>query len=164
MREIKGYEGKYLIDENGNIYSKNINKLINHRENKAGYKIVDLYSNNQRKQLLVHRLVALTFIPNPNNYPCVNHKDQNVRNNNVNNLEWCTYKYNLEYSNIIQKANNATKKKVLQIDKLTGQVIKCFESTMEASRQTGIHDGNICECCKKTRKTAGGFIWKRIEE
>lgn len=164
MREIKGFNGKYLIDENGNIYSNNINKFISQRENKQGYKIVDLYCNNCRKQLLVHRLVAETFIPNPNNYPCVNHKDKNVKNNSVGNLEWCTYKYNLEYSNIIYKANNSTKKRVVQVDKKTGQVINCFKSTMEASRKTGIHDGNICQCCEGIRKTAGGFIWKRTEK
>lgn len=164
MREIKGFNGKYLIDENGNIYSKHTNKFISQRENQRGYKIVDLYINNKRKQLLVHRLVAETFIPNPYNYPCVNHKDEDVRNNNVDNLEWCTYKYNLEYSKIIEKANNSTKKKVAQIDKNSFKIINIFSSTMEAQKRTGIHNGNICECCEGRRKTAGGYIWKRVEQ
>ena len=164
MRDIKGFNGKYLIDEDGNIYSKYTNKFISQRENQKGYKIVDLYINNKRKQLLVHRLVAETFIPNLHNYPCVNHKDENVRNNNVDNLEWCTYKYNLEYSKIIEKANNSTKKKVARIDKNTLKIINIFDSTIDAQKRTGIHNGNICECCKGKRKTAGGYIWKRIEQ
>jgi hypothetical protein len=109
--EIIGYEGLYYIEKNGDVYSQDIidtnnrfreGKKIKPSVHKNGYYQVAL-SKNGTKFFLVHRLVALTYIPNPNNYPCVNHKDCNRQNNNLNNLEWCTNMYNSQSINTSRK-------------------------------------------------------------
>ena len=101
-RDIKGYEGKYQVSSYGRIKSLNYNrtkkeKILNPCLTKKGYLIVDLYKNGRRKPCTVHKLVALHFIPNYDNLPQVNHKDENKSNNRVDNLEWCTSIYNNNY-------------------------------------------------------------------
>ena len=110
--EIAGYEGIYYIERNGDIYSQDRivegkdgrvlfyeGQLIKPRINNQGYYTVKLRKNGTQKHHYIHRLLALTYIPNPNNYPCVNHKDCNRLNNNLNNLEWCTQEYNSQSIN-----------------------------------------------------------------
>ena len=100
---IKGFEGLYEIDIYGNVYSLIQNssrrkRILKQYQNEAGYMKVNLYdSNGKCKKKYIHRLVAEVFIPNPLNKPNVNHLDCNVKNNNVNNLEWCTQKENIQY-------------------------------------------------------------------
>lgn len=96
-KDIKEYEGLYVIDENGNIKNKDgYQKKINVAKN--GYCIVDLYKNNIRHTYTVHRLVAQAFLDNPYNLDVVNHKDGDKTNNCVSNLEWCDYSYNLKHA------------------------------------------------------------------
>ena len=96
-KDIKEYEGLYIIDENGNIKNKDgYQKKINVAKN--GYCIVDLYKNNIRHTYTVHRLVAQAFLDNPYNLDIVNHKDGDKTNNCVSNLEWCDYSYNLKHA------------------------------------------------------------------
>ena len=111
--EIPGYEGLYYIEPNGDIYSQD--RIVNGRfwESKKmspkiedGYNRIILCKNSQQQNFSVHRLVALTYIPNPYNYPCVNHKDCNKQNNNLNNLEWCTIMYNSQSINTTKKFGN----------------------------------------------------------
>jgi hypothetical protein len=117
-RPISGYEGLYEIDRNGKVYSlerkrdlsglKQYNgmekfhtvpeTIVAYNLNARGYLRVALWKNNKRRQHLVHRLVALAFIPNPYNYPLVNHGDENKKNPCDWNLEWCTHAYNINYS------------------------------------------------------------------
>ena len=105
-------------------------------------------------------MVAETFIPNPNNYPQVNHKDENRHNNCVNNLEWCTAKYNANYGNRNKKLKGYfTSVKIIQYD-LQSNFIKEWESMKNASEKLDICRTNISECCRNLRKTAGGYIWK----
>tara|TARA_R110001632_G_C11087582_1_gene389442 strand:- start:32 stop:505 length:474 start_codon:yes stop_codon:yes gene_type:complete len=110
--EIPGYEGLYYIEPNGDIYSQDRivkdrfwqSKKISPYIMKNGYKALTLYDkNNQSKHFLIHRLLAIVYIPNPNNYECVNHKDCNRQNNNLNNLEWCTRMYNTQSINTSRK-------------------------------------------------------------
>ena len=107
-KDIPGYEGKYEVSNLGNVRSLNYNrsgepKLLK-QGNVNGYKVVILYKDGKKKTCNVHRLVAMTFIPNPDNLPIVNHKDEDKSNNNVNNLEWCTYKYNNTYGTARERA------------------------------------------------------------
>lgn len=123
-KDIKGYENLYQISNIGRVKSLNkivtckngkkfkvkgkILKLTNH---KRGYKTIMLHKDGKVKLWLVHRLVGLTFIPNPNNYPQINHKDENKINNCVENLEWCTNSYNAHYGTRIYRCNCLRNKK-----------------------------------------------------
>lgn len=121
----------------------------------------------KRKNGREHRLVAEAFIPNPNNYPCINHKDENRKNNNVENLEWCTYKYNINYGNRTKKQIRShvpyKSVSVLQYD-LNNNFIKEWKSIKEAEHYYNISKNTISQCCQKIQKTAGGFIWKYKEK
>ena len=96
MKDVCGYEGLYKVDENGNVFSVRNNKFLKRMTFPSGYEYVHLCNGKGKTKLFrVHRLVAETFIPNPNNLPCVNHKDGNKLNNSVKNLEWCTHSENM---------------------------------------------------------------------
>ena len=95
-KDVKGYEGLYQVSNFGKVKSfKESAKFGNPYLINSGFHVVTLYLKDRTKRKFqVHRLVAETFIPNPENLPCVNHKDENKLNNCVSNLEWCTYQYN----------------------------------------------------------------------
>ena len=148
-------KGKLLSINNSGRYS---HVLIKHKNN-----------------FLVHRLMAEAFLPNPDNLPCVNHKDENKHNNFIwvnpdgsvdpdkSNLEWCTYKYNVNYGTGIERNIKAQPKTpVIQVS-LSGEYITEHESIQEAGRVTDVSVSNICNCCQGKRKTAGGFIWRYKE-
>ena len=165
--DIKGFEGLYQINQNGEIRS-----LYNYRKYsilkpkvKKGYYQIGLRKKGIRFWYAVHRLVAETFIPNPDNLPCVNHKDENKLNNHVDNLEWCTHSYNNIYGTRIDKVKNKTRKSVLQYNK-QGVLLNEFASIADASKQTQISIGNISACCRKYKNYshAGGYIWKYKSE
>jgi len=103
-KDIKGYEKLYQVSNLGNIKSLKTGKNLYYSKSKR-YLRVGLFKDKKRKGFSIHRLVAEAFIPNPNNYPCVNHKDCNGNNNRVDNLEWCTYKQNNDYKNHHLKRN-----------------------------------------------------------
>lgn len=96
-KDIDGYDGFYQVSNLGNVRSSKTKQNIYYSDTNKGYFRVNLYKNKKRKSYSIHRLVAEYFLDNPNNYPCVNHKDCNKKNNRVDNLEWCTYKYNNNY-------------------------------------------------------------------
>lgn len=180
-KDIPGYEGLYQISNLGQIRSldhirKNgINennkflqkgKMLHQTKQKdSGYMFVVLSKNGNRKGFRVHRLVAMTFIPNPNNYKCVNHKDENRTNNNVNNLEWCTYRYNNTYGTKISRYKEIMRTKysrpVNQYD-LEGNFIKRWNSIIEAEEYLGKKRASvgICSCCKGRLKKSYGYRWE----
>lgn len=122
-----------------------------------GYLSVRLYNNKQKKcrDVTVHRLVMETFVPNPKNFPQINHIDEDKTNNCVDNLEWCTNTYNRNYgSSAIRFC-----KPVKQIDKNSKEVIAVYESAQHAEKTTGVVASSIRSVCNNKRKTAGGFIW-----
>lgn len=174
-RDIKGYEGRYQISSEGRVRSldrigKNgysyKGKILKPRPTKRGY----IKANLSGKIYAVHRLVAQAFIPNPNNYPVVNHKDENPSNNCIENLEWCDVKYNINYGTANKRRgesigydkDNPHSKSVLQCT-IDGILVKRWNSQAEAARQLGISQGNISRCCIGTRNIAYGFIWKYAE-
>lgn len=163
--DIQGYEGFYKINTSGDVLSVRSGKLLKAGKNKQGYMNVALSKDGKAKTHKVHRLVALAFISNPNNYPFINHKDENKTNNRVENLEWCTSKYNLNYGTAIERRSESIKnsslkqrKAVLQLS-LTGDVVGEYISTKEASEATGIDRRQISRSINHLGKQAHGFLW-----
>lgn len=121
-----------------------------------GYKRVLIRDNGRSRTVFVHRLVALAFIPNPDNKPQVNHKDGNKANNRPENLEWVTLAENMRHRSKVLKSY--PKRRVLCVDRGV-----MFESVSEASEETGINRTNITLCAQGRRKTAGGHKWAYAE-
>ena len=166
-KDVVGYEGLYKVSNLGNVLSliQKKPRLLKPGKNNKGYLLVDLQVFKEHKRFLVHRLVAKAFIPNPYNLPQVNHKDECKTNNRVENLEWCSGTYNMNYgsakyriSKILTNRKDLSKP-VFQFDK-NGKFICEYPSTSEAKRKTGINEGNICRVCQGERKSAGNFVWK----
>lgn len=164
---IAGYEGLYLISDSGEIVAlpkavRSGQKTI-HRKQKPmkicyrgkgdlKYQAVTLSRNGEQKRYSVHRLVAETFIPNPDGLPEVNHKDQNPDNNRVENLEWCTRQYNIEFSKnkpIQQRSGDA--------------ILAVFKSITAASSTTGIGRRSINNALRGWSASAGGYRWTYCE-
>lgn len=165
FRDIKGYENLYQVSNLGNVRSlaRNIVRkngmslwvrggILKPSIASHGYMVVVLANKGHLKQYLVHRLVAEAFLDNPNNYKEVNHKDGNKLNNDVSNLEFCTYTENLKHA---YKNNLRKTKKYICVE--TG---KEYSSTVEIEKLTGISRQHITQCCKGIRKTTGGYHWK----
>ena len=185
-RDIKGYEGYYQISNMGRVKSLNYRRtgkegILKAGDNGHGYLFVVLCKDGKDNTCRINRLVAQAFIPNPDNLPEVNHKDENKKNNCVENLEWCSKSYNINYGTgikrraeklrgrnhskehnkkIAEKHRNKPKrgKPVIGINKISGLILE-FPSAHEASRQLGISQGSICDCLKGRRKSLGGYIW-----
>ena len=168
-KDIPGYENLYQISSTGRVKSLNYRgtgeeKVLRPGLSSSGYYYVSLFKNGERKsfRVQVHRLVALSFIPNPNNKECVDHINGIRNDNRSENLRWCTQKENMNFPLARKNKINNPKlsKPILQIDKVTGEVINEFPSTKEAERQLEIYQGNISSCCNGKLNTAGGFIWR----
>lgn len=180
--DVVDYEGIYMISNYGrlkhlsySIYGLNADRIdVETKIRKPnlmnkGYYCYELWKNNKRKVYLLHRLLAIAFIPNPNNLPQINHKDGDKRNNNISNLEWCTAKENTVHAFRVLGRVSPQKgrcgkdcchsKPVCALNK-NGEVIMVFESMQEAYRQTGIMESGISSCINGKQKTAGGFLWK----
>lgn len=169
-KAIPGYEGLYEADTNGDIFSLTRNKKMKPNYLTSGYAQYSLHKNGKRHMLLGHRLIALTFIPNPSNYPVVNHIDENKTNNNVENLEWCTHSYNIRVSSTHKEAakhrtgiNNAggiAVQKACERLSDNGVALEEYKSISDAHRKTRINLSNISACCRGMRETAGGYKWR----
>ena len=159
-KDKKNYEGHYQVSNCGRVKSIKFGKerILKPLTNSSGYLCVNLYKNGIIKTYLVHRLVAEVFLPNPNNYKEVNHKDECKTNNVVTNLEWCDRSYNNNYGTARQRMVEKKSKSVLQYD-LEGNFIKEWQSTRECERN-GFNHSVICKCCNGKLKTYKGFIWK----
>ena len=155
-KDIKDYEGHYQVSNLSRVKSIKFGKekILKLFKDTSGYLCVTLCKNNNQCQFRVHRLVAEVFIDNPDNLPCVNHKDENKQNNVVSNLEWCTHEYNNTYGTRIERCS----KPVLQFD-LNGNLIKEWKSINECGRN-GFKQSDICKCCNGERKTHKGFLWE----
>jgi len=155
------YSSRYGISNTGDIFSYKRGIVLKPCV-RNGYLSVCLSYNNTKKNFLIHRLVAITFIENPNRYDIVNHKDGDKFNNNVANLEWTTYSGNACHS--IQQLNN--KRSTVPILQLThdGIVINKFDSIKDAEIYTGVSSKHIPSVCMGSRESAGGFLWKYVDD
>lgn len=188
-KDIPGYEKFYQVSNLGNVRSKDRlvvidnyenhhatckgfsyikpGKIMKQHTNKFGYYTISLVDENKiGKGYMVHRLVAMAFIENPNNLPFINHKDENKENNNVDNLEWCTSEYNTNYGSCLkrrsekQRYTNKNMKSVYAIDE-KGNFLD-FISIRDAARTLKLNQSNIQKALKENNK-CGGFYWKLKE-
>ena len=161
-KDIIGYEGLYQVSNKRRVKSLNYKQtkregILSPRKDGGGYLWVNLYKNREVKHRKIHRLVAQAFIPNPDNLPEVNHKDETRNNNCVENLEWCDRYYNNNY-----RTKNRRKRET------SGYAVKCLEtgeifaSYREVEELTGIKHGNISACILGKQKTARKLHWEKI--
>lgn len=166
-KDVVGYEGYYQVSDQGRVRSVDRiitcadgqirrckSRILKFGKNWKGYLLITLSKDCQCKTYQVHRLVAEAFIPNPENKPEVNHKDEDKTNNCIDNLEWMTSKENNNYGTAIVRRSIKRGKPVRCIE--TGEV---YYSANEAERQTGVNSSHIGEVCRGIQKTAGGYHW-----
>lgn len=183
-KNVVGYKGYYQVSNLGRIRTVGRvvsacyksrqfiqGRIICPNRFPKGYLGCTLYKSGSQKLRYIHRLVAEAFIPNPQNLPQVNHKDENKSNNRVDNLEWCTQEYNTNYGTCTQRISNAHKalqkgKRVVQIDKCSQIIIATYPNSAIAMEQTGIDASAIKKVClnRPKFKTAGGYIWRRADD
>lgn len=159
FKDINGFDGDYQISNLGRVKSlKKPNSIIlKPGLNKPGYKFVILTKHGVQTNHMIHRLVALHFLPQSDK-TVVNHLDENKLNNCVDNLEWCTHKENLHYGTGLQRMGLAHGKPITN-------GIETFTSANDAERRTGVKRGNIRRVLHgyNNSKTAGGYQWSFVE-
>ena len=162
---VKDFEEFYEVSNEGVVRSKDRicdkgrasnGRTIKQWENRRGYKMVTLSKHGKQKHFPVHRLVAIAYLENPENLPCINHKDENKTNNNSDNLEWCNYQYNNTY----RERHLVRASPVEQIK--NGETIATYKSVRYAGKQTGICYVDIIKCAHGKNKHAGGYQWKYL--
>ena len=170
-KDIKDFEGRYQISNEGRVKSlarkfidrsgreQNIKeRILKLRNDKDGYKVISIRDGSgKRKSFRVHRLVCEAFIPNPDNKPQVNHIDEDKSNNRICNLEWCTCTENNNHGTRTARAIKNTAKalsKMVGQYTLDGELVKVFQSTHEAERQTGFNHSNIAAVANGKSQTA----------
>lgn len=183
-KPMPGFETEYLVSNCGNIWSIRSSRLLKLKETPAGYLRVSPSVNGYRRDCAVHRLVALAFIPNPDNKPTVNHINEDKKDNRVENLEWATVaeqnvhgtrierakahtewkNRGINYKSVAEKhdyynMNRKQMKPVLQFNE-HGVFIARHEGVGVAARTVGVSAGHLCSCLKGERRTCGGFMWK----
>lgn len=169
-KDIPRYKGLYQASNMGRIRRLR-RSIINHGTvttkkgaiisqsyTSKGYRRVHIHFNGKIKEELAHRLVAEAFVPNPQEMPFVNHKDEDKTNNFPENLEWCDCAYNNNYGTRIKRSVEKQSAKVLQYT-LDGRFVAEYPSINEAGRKTKISAGHICHVCKGMRPNAGGYVW-----
>lgn len=168
-KDIPNYEKYYKISNYGVIVSIPRNgtimqeKVLKQYKDKYGYLKVILQKNGIKKNKYIHQLVAQTFLDNPNNCLYVNHKDENKSNNNVENLEWCTQKFNMNYGTRNNRISKNERIKINQYD-LNNNFIKTWNGFVEIKETLNIDISGIIRCCRNQYKTSNGYMWRYAEK
>lgn len=170
-KPIKGYENLYWISNEGRVWRPSHvdtigrtkkGRVLRASVSRNGYEKVGLTKDGAKTTKLVHRLVGEAFLENPENLPMINHKDENKRNNNVENLEWCDSTYNNNYGTSNYRQARTKGRKVAQF--LPSGVFVCdYYSIIEASRRAKVSTGSICQSLTLGKPT-NGFLWKDTKE
>lgn len=158
---IDGFEGLYEISDTGKIRNCITKKLLKGNLNSYGYRVVRLRKDGKNYDLKLHRLLAIAFIPNPNDFPCVNHIDGNKDNNSLDNLEWCTYAYNNSHARE-QLSLDFSEKSVLQRT-LNGDYVAIWRNASLAAKSVNGNSTTIANCCRGTQSVAYDYRWNYID-
>ena len=184
-RDVVSFEGAYQVSNLGRVrsldreipYVNNGTPTVLHYKGKVlkpkpdqdGYLRVSLKFGKKVKLAGIHRLVAQAFLPNPDNLPCVNHKDYHRDNNCVDNLEWCTVDYNNHYSeNENRRPHDMYVRAGKATAKYTAHPVKCiqtgrvFSSMIEAERQLGLVSGAVCYSIQLNKPTKEGYTFEKL--
>ena len=182
-KSVSGYEGLYEVSSLGRIKSLHRSSLSNYKPGKilhptknirSGYMSVMLTKNGVHTRCYVHRIVASAFLPNPDNLPQVNHKDQNRQNNVLGDLEWCSLSYNVTYADAVDKHRESFLKtgyaKMIYQYTLFGELVGVYRNGEEAARATGLHGRCIRQATTgigslghKNHNRYKGYIWLNHE-
>ena len=171
-KPVPGYEDQYYLDpESMKVVNKKTGKALKPWLNRDGYAEIQLWKNNKSQHKSLHRLFAEAYIPNPDNLPCINHKDVDPSNYNLDNLEWCTQKYNQNYGDVnVRRGRNISKAvkgkprpwvadrlgKPVILENEYGDKLR-YPSGREAARQLGVSYGSVTNVISGRRKTVGGY-------
>lgn len=167
-KPIDGFEGLYEISNFGQVRN-NKGEILKHgikRTNCTCYKNVRLWKDGKYHNKYIHRLIAEAFIPNPTNLPFINHKDEDGTNNLIENLEWCTREYNVNYGTARARqakkvrGKESEKRKVVVQSDLDGNVVAQYPSITLAANEICGSTSAISQVCNKKRKTYKGFLWE----
>lgn len=162
-KPIVGFEERYLVSDSGQIWSLRKHRALKPKIDRYGYETVVLSINGNPHYRTVHRLVAQAFVPNPNNLATVNHINEDKTDNRAVNLEWMSVADNDNHGTRNERmADKKCKSPVEQVFP-DGTTIR-YKGVKDASRKTGINRCCIAHCCKNTRKTAGGYKWRYLNE
>lgn len=164
-KPVKGYEGLYEVSNHGRI-RRLLWRIVDGR-NQNGYRRINLCKNGVSKPFLIHRLVAEAFLPNPEGYPIVNHKDERPGNNRVDNLEWCDHEHNANWGTNKERisAHSKNKSAVVAVDIKTGEEVT-YPSVAAAGKALAgkcVGGSSISEAASGKRKTAYGKIWRYVK-
>lgn len=179
QKAVPGYEDNYYLDpERMCVVNKKTDRPLKTQYNRDGYAEVQLYKNNKGEHKSLHRLFAEAYEPNPDNLPCVNHKDENPNNYTFGNLEWCTYSYNQNYGTVNKrrganiskalkgrprpKGSGRPERPVIARDQYGNEF--WFKSGREAARQLGVRQSGITYVLAGEQKTTGGYTIRYVEE
>ena len=162
-KDIPSYEGLYFVSNTGKVKSARRETILKPFSTPLGYKRVTLYADGVKKHYLVHQLVAKAFIPNPHGYPFINHKDENPSNNAVDNLEWCTQRYNLKYGHRNSKLRATLGTQHVVQKSLHGDFIAEYCSANVAAAILNVDSSYIYRCLRGERESAYGYLWSYVD-
>lgn len=180
---VPGFEGLYEVDTNGDVFSLRKNKKMAPTKTNVGYYEIHLYKDGKRTVKTIHRLVAETFIPNPERLPQINHKDETRTNNAVSNLEWCDQKYNLNYGTVNERMSRSQKGRIQSKEKslrhsdfmkryrrLNSKILfECindghvFITYKDAADEYGLDRHDISDVCRGIRPSVKGYLFRSLK-
>lgn len=156
MKDVKNYEGIYAVTEDGKVWSYKSKKFLKPSVSRCYLKVV-LCKDGDRKNFNIHRLVAEAYVPNPDNLPCVNHKDECKTNNNAQNLAWCTVADNSTYGTSRARCSAKLSKAIYCVE-----LEKTFKSARDAAATLGFKRANIWCALSGRTELAYGYHWRYV--